>query len=275
MIVEKNRHLEAAIALLGSKSKAKVLLESLNMRSSGKFHFFAEQKDGRDTAVLAVLNQGATVTVVCTDPREEDEADAIGSLIEKAIEWLSSTNMRLAQTVMPVKHHLLEKAFSIGGFHRLAILNYMERTRFSAKSTRNSIDHVRFVPMTEYGDEVLGGVMQETYRHSLDCPKIHGLRRVQDIIDGHRGHAPYNAQLWCIAEVERKHAGVLLLNHASISKCIELAYIGVVPCARRQGVGDACMHHAVELSRKLGEPRITLAVDASNSPAILCMNGGV
>lgn len=267
-IVKKNQHLEVATALLRSKSKAQELLRTLEQRPVGSFRFVTSKDNDIEIVVLAVFNQGATVTILSTEPTLDREIQGISELIGASLEGLLGTDAALAQTVFPVDHHRLEHAFAGAGFHRLAILNYMELARSALKQTRNRSDHVRFSSMLEHSDHALGLLMLDTFQGSLDCPKIHGLRRVQDIIDGHRAHGEYDAQLWFIAEVECQHAAVLLLNPIQEMRCMELAYLGVAPWARGKGIGHALIQHAVTQSSKYGMPRITLAVDALNTPAI-------
>lgn len=267
-IVKKNRHLDAAIALLSSKSQAKDLLHTLQSRPIGSYSFYANQGDHIDIAVLTITNPGSTVTILSTTPLKDVEMERISSLIDSSVNELLDTGSRLAQTLFPIGQTRLEQVYETASFQRLAILNYMERSRSHTQITRNTPDHVRFIPMTEQTDAVLGTVLLETYEGSLDCPIIHGLRDIQDIIDGHRGNDHYDAQLWFIAEVENKSAGVLLLNHIQDLQCMELAYLGVAPWARTRGVGNALMQLAIEQSLARDVPRITLAVDAENTPAI-------
>jgi ribosomal-protein-alanine N-acetyltransferase len=47
----------------------------------------------------------------------------------------------------------------------------------------------------------------------------------------------------------------------------EVAYVGVVPEARRRGVGRELMLHALVEARAAGVARLTLSVDARNQPA--------
>ena len=44
MIVQKNRHLEAATAILGSRRRAKALLHTLEPRTEGSFQFVVQGK---------------------------------------------------------------------------------------------------------------------------------------------------------------------------------------------------------------------------------------
>ena len=69
MIVAKNKHLEAATALVGGKNhRAQSLLQTLSNRPSESYRFIAQQNDAMSSAVLVVLNNGATATILATEP---------------------------------------------------------------------------------------------------------------------------------------------------------------------------------------------------------------
>jgi ribosomal-protein-alanine N-acetyltransferase len=44
-------------------------------------------------------------------------------------------------------------------------------------------------------------------------------------------------------------------------------YVGVVPTARRQGLGRQMMRHALAQAQQAGVGRVTLSVDNRNAPA--------
>ena len=187
--------------------------------------------------------------------------------ITTAIESLEGRPTRLAQAIIDVDDSLLEKAFQVAGFDKLTILTYMElSTSTTSDETPNA--NVSFVSMEDATDAELQTVLSNTYIGSLDCPKIHGLRHIEDIIEGHRNQGTYDAQLWSIAVLGGTPVGVLLLNPIPEATCMELSYLGVTPNARGRGVGDAMLNLAMKQSAEFGLPRITLAVDSTNTPAI-------
>lgn len=267
MIVQKNRHLEAATAILGNKRRAKALLRTLEPRTAGSYQFVVQGKGEYHAALLLIHHAGATTTLLVTPPKSTEETQRISHLITTAIESLEGRPTRLAQTSIDVDDSLLEKAFQNAGFDTLTILTYMELST-AATSDETSNSKVSFVSMEDATDAELQTVLSKTYIGSLDCPKIHGLRHIEDIIEGHRNQGSYDAQLWNIAVLEGAPVGVLLLNPIPEATCMELSYLGVTPSTRGKGVGDAMMSLAIKQSAKFGLPRITLVVDSTNTPAI-------
>lgn len=266
MILPKIRHLEAATAILGNKRHAKALLQTLEARTLGSYHFLGAQRNHIESAALLIHNVGNTTTFLVTEPKSEGEVEKTTKLIQASIETLKDRMSGLAQTVMETHQPLLFKAYENAGFHKLSILTYMERSKSAGVPLPQSSD-VSFVSMEQTSDEVLQTTLENTYIGSQDCPKIHGLREIQDIVDGHRNQGLYDAQLWTIAQLEDEPVGVLLLSPLPEATCMELSYLGIIPSARGKGIGDALMSLAVKQSTEYGLPRIILAVDSANTPA--------
>ena len=266
MIIEKNRHLEAATSLMGNRPQGKVLLQSLTERPNGSFQFIAPKKTLHQIAMLILHNPGASATFLATPPKSNDEIEAIQELIQEGLIAVRTPGISLVQTVMGTHEPLLEQAFKYAGFSKLATLTYMEQTR-PPKQIRLQ-QGIQFTQLSQQHDNILGQLLEETYVDSLDCPAIHGARKVQDIIDGHRGTDKQSAQVWSIAELGGVPTGVILLNTIPKSNRIELAYIGIAPRARGRGLSHSLMQHAVHQARKHNCTKITLAVDATNGPAI-------
>ncbi len=266
MLLEKNQHLAAASSLLGNKSKAKALLQSLSERPEGSFQFIGTNHPNEPYTLLILNNAGATATLLAKPPKNEDEIEPIGRLIREGLGELPQSNATLAQTVMGLREPLLKQAFLNAGFSKLATLTFMEQTRPPKKiSTQHAISYKK---LSSNQDQLLGYLLEETYIDSLDCPKIHGVRKTQDIIDGHRGYDSKCTQVWFIAELESKPAGVILLNAIPKTSSMELAYIGISPWARGRGLGHTLMQHITEQAISQDFSRITLAVDAANIPAL-------
>jgi ribosomal protein S18 acetylase RimI-like enzyme len=61
--------------------------------------------------------------------------------------------------------------------------------------------------------------------------------------------------------------GVLLINPTLEGDGWEVAYVGVVPEARRRGFGRELMGKALFEAKAAGQPHVTLSVDARNRPA--------
>jgi ribosomal protein S18 acetylase RimI-like enzyme len=266
MILPKNRHLDAATAILGNRRQAKALLDSLQIRKKGRYQFFGMPQGHLKYVALLVHNVGNTTTFLVSPPKTEGEVEKTTKLIRTSFESLQDRMTGLAQTVMETNQPLLARAYENAGFQKLSILTYMERVK-SVRVPIATSNEVSFVSMEETTDEILQSILENTYIGSLDCPKIHGLRQMKDIVEGHRNQGSYDAQLWTIAQLEYEPVGVLLLSPLPEASCMELSYLGIIPAARGKGIGDALVNLAVKQATNYGLPRIVLAVDAANTPA--------
>ena len=73
---------------------------------------------------------------------------------------------------------------------------------------------------------------------------------------------------WLIVRHQGRDVGCLLLADHPEPGNRELVYMGLVPAVRGHGWGSHITQHAQWLARQAGRPRLVLAVDAANGPAI-------
>jgi ribosomal protein S18 acetylase RimI-like enzyme len=116
----------------------------------------------------------------------------------------------------------------------------------------------------------LESVVEQTYRHTLDCPSVQGLRTVGEVLAGYRTVGQFDPARWLIVHDCRTNAavGCLLLTEHTNDNHWELLYMGVTPEARGRGLGLEMVRHGQFLAGQSTVERVVLAVDAANSPAI-------
>jgi ribosomal protein S18 acetylase RimI-like enzyme len=106
-----------------------------------------------------------------------------------------------------------------------------------------------------------------TYEETLDCPEINGVRTIAEIMEGHRAQGKHDPSRWWLAHSGRDAVGVLLLTDLPECASWELAYVGVVPEARRRGFGRQLVARALSEAGTAGAARMTLSVDVRNQQA--------
>lgn len=156
----------------------------------------------------------------------------------------------------------------------------------------------------DLGDEgLLRGVVETSYRGTLDCPGLTRHRNAAQMLETYRASPAYCPSWWYLvfrrggtddaaavdAEASTRLSGkhpigcVMLAAHgaspepsggdAGISEAkgsgltAELVYMGLVPEARGSGLGGEMMVAARHLAAEAGASRMILAVDAANHPA--------
>jgi GNAT superfamily N-acetyltransferase len=118
------------------------------------------------------------------------------------------------------------------------------------------------------GEATLAEIIKASYRQSMDCPALEGVRQIGDVIAGHKASGVYRPESWWIASWSGAPAGCLLLNDNPISGAADVVYLGVTPEFRGRGLGRAMLQHAANDIRRRGYGNMTLAVDAANPYAL-------
>lgn len=107
-------------------------------------------------------------------------------------------------------------------------------------------------------------VVEATYRGSLDCPYLNGLRTGVEAIASHKLSGQFDPARWALYAVDGRDAGVILLNDHPDQDAIELVYLGVAPEARGQGLGRRMLRDGLRESAQRGRAVMFLAVDCEN-----------
>ena len=233
-------------------------------------------------AVLARTQAGRTAIV--WPPRV-----AAGQPPEIADSLLRAVGERLAQFSVSMAHALLEtvsdaddKALRGGGFEPLAKLLYMFCARDDFPAARPSQsqpgDRLDFEPYNAANHDRLTRVVENTYMQTLDCPRLGGVRRIEDVLDGYRGTGccdrgdlgtgRFDPSQWFIIRHQDQDVGCLLMADHPEHDSSELVYMGIIPSARGHGWGRDIAQYAKWLTAVANRPRLVLAVDADNQPAI-------
>jgi hypothetical protein len=128
----------------------------------------------------------------------------------------------------------------------------------------------------------LSGIIQNTYVDTQDCPAIHDLRPIDDVVSTYRAVGTFNPAWWFFVRQNNADIGCLLLADRPQERNCELVYMGIVPEARGHARGIEIARYAQcvagqcagneknsAIKRRHRVERMVLAVDAANSPAIV------
>ena len=253
------------IELLVGKERAENFIHFLREKPPSSYNCCTD----KTIAILTIINPGSTVTLVASPAKTQKVVPRLTKLIERGLREIAHEKIQIAQVIINPKDFLTKKAFKNAGFMPLATLVRLERSQ-QITPIKKYAASVKWTPVEQFGKSVLAELLKATYLESLDCPKIHGLRTIEHIIDGHRGQCPRDANLWSIALIDNKPAAVLLLN--KINEEMNIEYLGVCPDFRRFGLGHQAITRAVALTQNLQLQRITLTVDSKNLPALHLYN---
>jgi ribosomal protein S18 acetylase RimI-like enzyme len=162
-----------------------------------------------------------------------------------------------------------EAATLVGcGFRHLADLRYLSApaTARPAAGLPNA-GALEFVPVDASNRDRLATVVEETYRETLDCPALDGLRPTADVLAEYRTIGSGGESLWRLIRGAGRDVGCLLLADHPTQDQVELVYMGLVPAVRGRQWGEVTVGEALRLAQQRGRATVVLAVDAANSPA--------
>jgi len=111
-------------------------------------------------------------------------------------------------------------------------------------------------------------LVASTYAGTLDCPVLASRRTGEESLESHRATGTFHPHAWRIYRCDNAERGVLLLSEHADRNVWEVAYLGVVPEARGQGIGKAILSDGMALVAESGAKAIEIAADAGNTPAL-------
>jgi RimJ/RimL family protein N-acetyltransferase len=196
------------------------------------------------------------------------------ALIDLAAAKAHAAGAQFLQSLLETDADAEAKWLGHCGFRHCTDLLYLVSPRTAGPDAQPS-NLLRFEACRDLPDRMarLAAIVQQTYEKTQDCPFVHGLRSIDDVLAGYKAVGKYDGSLWFLVvgtgpgECQRD-VGCLLLTEYPAEKNRELIYFGVVPAARGAGLGLEIVRHAQWLTRHSTAERLVLAVDAANSPAI-------
>ncbi len=188
-------------------------------------------------------------------------------LLQCVCDRLARQNVCMAQVLLAAGTASDVAILQQGGFECLAGLLYLvsPEVEFPEGPPPGLLD---FEPYTPANHRRLARVVEATYGQTLDCPRLNGIRQIEDVLDGYRATGVFDPSRWLIVRHDGRDVGCLLLADHSEDGNYELVYMGVVDSARGQNWGIEIARQAQWRTREAGRARLVLAVDADNGPAL-------
>ncbi|MGD0768357.1 MAG: GNAT family N-acetyltransferase [Tepidisphaeraceae bacterium] len=219
-------------------------------------------------AVLPILNPGKTLLLLTSFRMDDSVVPAVSRLVAEICGHFARQGVQLAQVLLEPQHDSARRLFATAGFIDIAELIYLQgQVPRHAKSAAVP-QGMRWLDYSAETHGLFAEAILQTYRDSLDCPALSGLRDIEDVISGHQATGQFDPTLWRLLLQDDRPMGVLLLSGIPQSDGTELVYLGVVPEARGRGLGTILMRHAMELTLREHKRRLSLAVDSRNGPAL-------
>jgi ribosomal protein S18 acetylase RimI-like enzyme len=258
--------LERALERLPDSERAARVQQCLQLLDDGMLnpHGIWVARDGTDIAGVQVCVPLAGAACLFWLPTGDPAcADA---LVQAGIAWAGSIGCKIAQVmVAPVDRAFIDPLLR-HGFRRITRMRQLV----------HSLDNLSEAPPTPWRCEPyrpalhveFARALERTYEGTLDCPELNGKRTKEEILAGHRGQGKFHPDFWWLVHDGAEPVAVVLLVEMPDALTWELAYLGIVPSARRRGIARAMTIRALHAVRSQGAARLLLAVDERNSPAL-------
>lgn len=217
-------------------------------------------------ALLPIVSPGRTALLFT--PAEYFDAEAADRLIEAAARWGADQGIDLYQLLLDPSLARARAVFERREFRQMAELHYLQsavRTREPPPQLGVGMAWELYSPETHAR---FASTISASYRDSLDCPTLAGMRSIENVISGHKASGEFDPRYWYLLRLHAQPVAVLLVNRVAGADAAELTYLGVAPEARRIGLGNLLVRQALATASAMRVKSITLAVDAANAPAL-------
>lgn len=218
-------------------------------------------------AIVCIPLPGSSGLVWAPQAADWTESGPIeDALVRAGLIWLRQRGAKLAQAFLYPDEAPLGEPLLRNGFHRVTRLLYLRRP---ADDTSPADTRTKLTCQTyrEADSALFRRTLLRSYEQTLDCPELNGVRTVEEIVEGHKAQGAFDPDRWCVALLDGRPVGVLIVNPMPELDGWDLAYLGVVPEARGCGIGLALTTRVLAEARAAGTSQLMLAVDARNLPA--------
>jgi len=222
---------------------------------------------GRETVGHCVFVPSAGRCAVVLPPRLRDWDPALAArLIRGAVAQARGVARLIQCFTEPDGAGALAEALGRAGLERLAVLIYMRRAVGPGDAHLAPGPDLVWRHYSAFRHRLFVRAIRQTYDNSLDCPGLAGLRTVDDVLATHKHTGSFMPRAWHVALADREPVGVELVNN--LEGRGELVYLGVSAAARARGLGKVLLSRAIRDTAAMGLPKMGLAVDAGNEPAL-------
>jgi ribosomal protein S18 acetylase RimI-like enzyme len=197
--------------------------------------------------------------IVTHEPRAMIE----NALLRHCCEWLRAQGSKLVQCLVADEEAYLAVPLLRNGFVGITGLTYLRHDGIVDANLLTIPRRLDFTSQEDSPSNEFQQTLLESYEGTLDCPEVNGVRTLDEVLAGHRAQSPNGRSHWWLACANGVSVGVLLLAEPNADEW-EVAYMGLVPEARGQRLGQELLLHALIEARAAGVEQVILSVDDRN-----------
>jgi ribosomal protein S18 acetylase RimI-like enzyme len=230
-------------------------------------------RSGRKTlaVALAVESPGHTAGLFFSRPDTPGvDRQRLVELIAAISQDVLDRGVSMVQSLIEPHHFDRIEVLIDSGMFLLANLLYLARDLMRSPPDRPAeTDELVWRSFEEFTEAQLADVISRTYAESLDCPALRGVRRLEDVITGHKSSGIFCPEAWWIVGYrDQPPAGCILVNDSAYGPSSDIIYIGLAPEFRRRGLARAMLNRAIGQAADRSRRGISVAVDTDNPPAM-------
>ena len=216
-------------------------------------------------SVLVVVSPGK-VAMILTSPCTPETAlsEAVTQALEMLEQKARHAGLAILQSLIPRDCADRAQVLSKAGYAFLADMRYLVLEVPRSLPAEPQHPDVVVEDYRSVDEVIFRNTLGRTYKGSLDCPGLNGLRTMEEIVLSHRHTGIHDPRLWLIAKVGDDPVGVVLLTHVPLQSAMEIVYVGVVPEARGCSYGSYLVRLAIEHAVQTNSEHLMLAVDHRN-----------
>lgn len=225
------------------------------------------RRSGLLGAMVCMLVPGASALVWPPQASAGKAKQIEDVLLRTALAWVRERGAKLAQTLLAPGETSLAAPLERNGFTHITRLWYLKHDLgFPAELVEPAKD-LHTCDYTQCDRTLFHQTLLATYEGTKDCPEVNGVRSLEDIIAGHQAQGVHDPRRWWLAFKDGQAVGVLILTELTEWQGWDISYLGIVPQARRRGIGKDLTRKAIREAQAAGTTQLTLSVDQRNRPA--------
>ena len=196
-------------------------------------------------------------------------------LLQAAVLRLGELKARIAQSLLVLNQTREQLALSRNGFRRLTDLIFFEYSTVGSHSRKDRLANdvgtrlTHIIHRQSRNRLRFAEVVEQTYRGSLDCPELNGIRTASQALNVYAESGPVVRDLWRVYCDEHRDVGVILVVDRPEQRTWEVIYLGVVESARRCGVARKMLTDVIKAAHDAHVDRVVIVADVRNRPAVL------
>lgn len=226
-------------------------------------------RDGSDLvgAILYQPHPGNAALVWPPGVKPTADSPATGdALVRGVLSEFDRLGVKQAQCLLPEAEQLRADALLRNDFRRVTRLASLCRP---TKAEDESLPTSRLTfALAAAATPGFADVLMATYDGTLDCPELNGTRTADEVMAGNECGAGDGPPLWFLARERGEPVGLVMFLGRPRDGILELSYLGLVPGARRKGLGDELVRFLLRTSREMGAEWLILSADVRNTPAL-------